>query len=99
MPNMFNQTATPNQSTSNSFNPMPPKVQKVEQPMNQEEELIYNSFENYINLYNSTITDENKQKDFSSKLSTIFPKLKNHDVKPLLLKLLIEFINGIYRLI
>jgi hypothetical protein len=83
-----------------AFNPMvAKKIEKVEQPMTQEEEFIFNSFENYINLYNTSNTDENKQKDFSNKLASLFLKLKSHDLKLILIKLLVEFINGNYILI
>lgn len=90
----------PQISQPTAFNPMmAKKVEKVEQPMSQEEEYVFGAFENYISLYNTSITDENKQKDFSNKLSSLFPKLKNHDLKPILIKLLLEFINGKFILI
>ncbi len=61
--------------------------------MNQDEELVYNSFEKYLGLYNSTYTDENKQKDFNARVTPLLSKLKNHEIKINLLKLLIEFVN------
>jgi hypothetical protein len=63
--------------------------------LNQDEELVYNSFEKYLTLYNTTYTDENKQKDFNSRVTPLLTKLKNHEVKINLLKLLIEFVNRI----
>jgi hypothetical protein len=61
--------------------------------MNQEEEMVYNSFEKFLTLYNSAFSDENKQKDFNSRVTPLLTKLKNHEIKITLLKLLIEFIN------
>jgi hypothetical protein len=61
--------------------------------MNQEEEFVYNSFEKFLSQYNVTYSDENKQKDFNSRVTPLLNKLKNHEIQINLLKLLIEFIN------
>ena len=61
--------------------------------MNQDEETVHISFEKYLTIYNSTYTDENKQKDFYQRVVPLLTKLKNHEIKIILLKLLIEFIN------
>jgi protein transport protein SEC31 len=63
------------------------------QPMNADEELIYTSFEKFISIYNGIYPDENKQKDFFNRASALLTKLKNHEIKPNLLRLLIDFIN------
>jgi hypothetical protein len=64
--------------------------------MSGEEEFVHNSFEKFITLYDHTYPDENKQKDFKSRVNPLLTKLKNHELKITLLKLLIEFINCIY---
>jgi len=61
--------------------------------MNQDEEIVHNSFEKFLTLYNSIYPDENKQKDFYQRVVPLLTKLKNHEIKITLLKLLIEFIN------
>ncbi len=63
------------------------------QPLNADEELVYNSFEKFISLYNGIYPDENKQKDFFNRASALLTKLKNHEIKPNLLRLIIDFIN------
>jgi protein transport protein SEC31 len=64
------------------------------QPMSTEEELVHSSFEKFIDLYNSSYPDDNKQKDFFNRVSPLLTKLKNHEIKINLLKLLVEFINS-----
>ena len=61
--------------------------------MSADEENVFNSFENFVNIYNGVYPDENKQKDFYNRASSLFTKLKNHEIKPNLLRLLIDFIN------
>jgi hypothetical protein len=65
-------------------------------PLSQDEEYVYNGFEKIISDYNAVIRDENKQKDFYNKISSLFPKLKNHELKINMIKLLIEFVDGKY---
>ena len=60
-------------------------------PMNQDEQSIHDYFENVVNIYNSVYTDENKQKDFGSKIEVLLKKLENHELKNNVIKLLIEF--------
>lgn len=90
---------TPNMNQMNMMNQQQSQQQTQLQPMNQDEEYIFNAFEKYVALFNNTYPDENKQKDFNGKLSSLFSKLKNHELKVNLLKLLIDFINGKFYLI
>jgi hypothetical protein len=62
-------------------------------PMNADEEFVYTSFEKLIGIYNGVYTDENKQKDFVNRASALLNKLKNHEIKTNLLRLLMDFIN------
>ena len=64
------------------------------QPMTMDEEIIHSSFEKFIDLYNAAYPEENKQKDFFNRASSLLTKLKNHEIKINLLKLLLEFINS-----
>lgn len=92
----------PVQSFSGNQKLQSPKSSHSSQQGNKEpvltidEEFIYTSFEKLINLYNSTYPDDNKQKDFYKKVSALWAKLKNHELKINLLKLVIDFINGNY---
>lgn len=61
-------------------------------PMTQDEELVYNGFEKFQNLYCSAYNDENKQKDFVNKLSPLFSKLKGHELKQNIINNLKEFV-------
>ena len=50
----------PNQNTQN---------EQEEIPMNNDEENIYNYFENIVNVYNNVYPDENKRRDFLNKIN------------------------------
>jgi hypothetical protein len=81
------------------YNPMPGTQKVVSQStptpiLTETEELISNAFERYRELYASVYQDENKQKDFNSKIQALVNKLRNHEVKQNLSNILIEFING-----
>ncbi len=75
--------------------PVSAKSAEKTTPMNQDEETVHSSFEKFLTIYNATYTDENKQKDFYQRVVPLLTKLKNHEIKITLLKLLIEFINCI----
>lgn len=62
--------------------------------LTESEESILNAFERYKQLYTSVYQDDNKQKDFNSKIQALSNKLRNHEIKQNLLNILIEFING-----
>lgn len=70
------------------------QTQSVE--MDADEEFIYSSFERLQNLYNSVFQDDNKQKDMANKILVLHNKLRNHELKINILKLLINFINGMF---
>lgn len=81
------------------YNPLPgtQKVASQSNPtpiLSETEEFILNAFERYREVYSSLYQDENKQKDFNSKIQALNNKLRNHDVKQNLLNVLMEFING-----
>ena len=63
------------------------------EPMNQDEENVYNYFSNYIEIYNNAYKDENKRKDFSNKVNALLKKLENHEIKNSLIKSLQDFMN------
>ena len=63
------------------------------EPMNQDEEMVYNYFNNYIETYNATYKDENKRRDFSNKVNALLKKLENHEIQNSLIKYLQEFMN------
>ena len=63
------------------------------EPMNQDEEMVYNYFSNYIDIYNNAYRDENKRKDFTNKVNALLKKLENHEIKNSLIKSLQDFIN------
>ena len=73
----------PNQNTQN---------EQEEIPMSNDEQNIYNYFENIVNVYNNVYPDENKRRDFESKIVVLLGKLKKHEIKHNLMKLLEEFI-------
>lgn len=87
----------PTPITTQKFNPNN-NVTTTSEPQNvqmsQDEESVYSGFERIQEQYNLFAKDENKQKDFSNKLSSLFTKLKSHELKINLLKLLLDFING-----
>ena len=96
--NIPNNNNIPNNKTLNSgpFTGNVPNQQNVVNqpqivPMNQDEQSIHDYFENVVNVYNSVYTDENKQKDFGSKIEVLLRKLENHELKNNVIKLLIEF--------
>lgn len=61
--------------------------------MSQEEEIIYAYFEKIVDVYSSVYPDENKQKDFKTKINVLLNKLQLHEIKPNLLKLLNDFMG------
>ena len=63
------------------------------EPMNQDEEMVYNYFNNYIETYNEAYKDENKRKDFANKVNALLKKLENHEIQNSLIKYLQEFMN------
>ena len=73
--------------------PEPINDQKPVEPLSQEEENVYNYFNNSIELYNSAYKDENKRKDYAGKVNVLLKKLENHEIKHSLLKYLQDFIN------
>lgn len=62
--------------------------------MDDEEIAIMQAFEKYQVLYNSVYSDSTRQKDFASKINSLFNKLKANELKVNLKKLLIQFIQG-----
>ena len=66
--------------------------EQEEIPMSNDEQNIYNYFENIVNVYNNVYPDENKRRDFESKIVVLLGKLKKHEIKHNLMKLLEEFI-------
>ncbi len=102
MPNISAPTA-PNmggiKSQISYSNTMPGPQKQVAQPspspiLTESEDIVSNAFEKYRELYASVYQDENKQKDFNSKIQALHNKLKNHEVKQNLLNILVDFING-----
>jgi len=80
------------------YNPLPTQQKQINQPsltpiLSENEEFVFNAFEKYKDLYASVYLDENKQKDFNSKILALHNKLKNHDIKQNLINVLMEFIN------
>ena len=84
-----------------NFNEMPkmnenvpkPLEEEKSEPLNQDEETVYNYFSKYIEIYNSIYKDENKRKDFANKVNILLKKLENHEIKNSLIKNLQEFMN------
>ncbi len=56
-----------------------------------DEEYVLNWVSNFTDVYNAQYPDDKEQKDFSSKMLIMTAKLGNHEVKPNLLKLVIDF--------
>ena len=74
--------------------PVQKEVNEIKsEPMNQDEEMVYNYFSNYIDIYNNAYRDENKRKDFANKVNALLKKLENHEIKNSLIKSLQDFIN------
>lgn len=88
-------TSMPNPNVSTPMRTSTPNTTNTSTPMSQDEEFISNAFENYVTLYNNSYSDETKQKDFYNKVSSLFTKLKNHELKINLLKILVDFVNRI----
>lgn len=63
-------------------------------PMNETEELVFNAFEKYKEFYEANFPDENKTKNFNNKLSSLGIKLKNHQINPNLLSILVDYVNA-----
>ena len=84
-----------NQFGSKKINePVHKEVNEIKsEPMNQDEENVYNYFSNYIEIYNNAYKDENKRKDFSNKVNALLKKLENHEIKNSLIKSLQDFMN------
>lgn len=81
------------------YNPSAASQKVVSQPtpspiLTDSEEFVLNAFERYRELYASIYQDDNKQKDFNSKIQALQNKLRNHEVKQNVLNILNEFING-----
>ena len=74
------------------FGEPPSNEQKLE-PLNQDEEIVYNYFNNSIETYNSVYKDENKRKDFGGKINVLLKKLENHEIKNSMVKYLQEFMS------
>jgi hypothetical protein len=89
------ETSTPLNNKLPSSSISSQSSQSNTQPMSTEEEFVHSAFEKFIDLYDSSYPDDNKQKDFFNRVSPLLTKLKNHEIKTNLLKLLIEFINCI----
>jgi hypothetical protein len=86
----------PNKPVPQQIVPQQTVPQKIEPQMTADEEFIYSAFENYQQAYCSVYTDEVKQKDFTTKLSSLFTKLQGHDLKPNLISFLCEFVKRKY---
>lgn len=81
------------------YNPLPGTQKVASQStttpiLTETEEFVLNAFERYREVYASLNQDENKQKDFNTKIQALHNKLRNHEVKQNLLNILMEFING-----
>ena len=79
-----------------SNEPMPKEENEIKPestPMSQDEEMVYNYFNNFIEIYNNTYKDENKRKDFANKVNALLKKLENHEIKNSLIKYLQDFMN------
>ena len=72
--------------------PEPNNEQNLE-PLSQDEQIVYNYYNNCIETYNSLYKDENKRKDFAGKINVLLKKIENHEIKKSLIKYLIEFMN------
>ena len=59
--------------------------------MTPDEENIHAYFEKMVNVYNAAYPDENKQRDFKIKIDVLLNKLQLHEIKPNLIKLLLDF--------
>ena len=81
-----------NQKKQEEIVPKEENLIKAE-PMNQDEEMVYNYFNNYIETYNEAYKDENKRKDFANKVNALLKKLENHEIQNSLIKYLQEFMN------
>ena len=102
---MKNQQRMDNLNTFNNFRnePMQPPMQQMKEPpsyeeqklepLNQDEEIVYNYFNNSIETYNSVYKDENKRKDFAGKINVLLKKLENHEIKNSMIKYLQEFMS------
>ena len=94
--NQIQQNQPFNQKQTNQSQPITqqePQQNQVE--LDDEESRIIQSFERFKLSYNNAISDETKQKDMDHKISTLFQKLKTHEIKPLLKKLLNQFIDSV----
>ena len=67
--------------------------EKTLEPLSQDEEMLYNYFNNSIETYNGVYKDENKRKDFAGKVNVLLKKLENHEIKHSLIKYLQDFVN------
>ena len=101
-PRMENHPPLPNMDNNRNEGPFGKKVMEKEpepineqklEPLNQDEEIVYNYFSNSIETYNGVYNDENKRRDFGGKVNVLLKKLENHEIKMSLLKYLQEFIN------
>ena len=59
--------------------------------MTPDEENIHAYFEKMVSVYNAAYPDENKQRDFKIKIDVLLNKLQLHEIKPNLIKLLLDF--------
>ena len=80
----FGNTNFGNQSNNNNN-------EQEEITMSNEEQNIYNYFENIVNVYNNVYPDENKRRDFLNKINALLEKLKKHEINQNLIKLLEEY--------
>jgi hypothetical protein len=94
IPKQSTNSQTQNNTQVNQVQNITPTPDTQVSQLDEDDNTIINAFERYLVLYNSVYTDNTRQKDFSSKVSSLFSKLKNGELKLNLKKLLVQFIGG-----
>lgn len=91
-PNVNSQINQPVNTQSHNINAPTSDTQTTQ--LDEDDNTIINAFDRYMTLYNGVYTDSTRQKDFSTKVSSLMSKLKNGELKLNLKKLLVQFIGG-----
>ena len=95
------QWVNPQQEKATPFQPHQqphvPKGNDIQQSkpaeLTKDEQKIHDFFERMIGVYNAAYSDENKQRDFLTKIKELFTKLEKHEIKPNLMKHLFDFMD------
>lgn len=82
-----------NNIVNNQVNQVNNQTQQQQTQMDEEETRIYEAFEQFQESYISVTNDVNKVKDMQIKISCLHQKLKTHEIKINLKKLLLQYIE------